>query len=144
MRQGRNRLRSLVAAVALIASTGCWDSGPTLVKVSGRVTIDGKPVTTGAVRFTPLQGRLSGGPLGQDGRFELTCFESGDGAMPGKHLVTVYAAEPLGETAIRWHAPKKYSKPTTSGIEITIDEPTEDIEIELTWGGQKGPYVERD
>lgn len=130
------------AAIGLATLVGCNDA-PELHTVSGRVTIDGEPVTNGAVRFMPAAGRVAGGPLDEDGRFQMTTYENGDGVAAGEHLVAVYAAEPLGETEIRWHAPKRYSRPTTSGITVTVDKPIEDLQIELTWGDTKGPYVER-
>jgi hypothetical protein len=124
-------------------AAGCGDGRPARVPVSGKVLIDGKPLTFGAVRFTPVEGRPATGELDADGLFSLSTFESGDGAVPGAHAVTVHPAEQLSGDRVRWHAPKKYESVTTSGISLVIDEPTDSVVIELTWGEEKGPFVEK-
>lgn len=126
----------------LLTIAGCSDGRPELVPVTGRVTIDGEPLTRGVVRFATVGGRMSGGALDEQGKFTLTCFENSDGALLGQHRVTVSAMEPIGETRIRWFAPRRYSGFATSGLTETINKETESIQIELTWGNRKGPYVE--
>lgn len=37
---------------------------------------------------------------------------------------------------------QEYGNPNTSGLEITVEEPTDDVKIELSWEG-KQPFVER-
>lgn len=84
--------------------------------------------------------------LDEEGRFTLTCRNPGDGVLTGTHLVTVTAVETLGETSRRWHAPKEYANETESGLWVTIDGPTDDLKIELTWaksGKEKAPFVEK-
>lgn len=137
----------LLLMTALLLSTlsqavGCGDGRPKRVQVTGRVTIDGEPLTHGYVRLFPSKGRMSGGTLDEEGRFRLSCFESGDGVILGEHKIAVLGQEQLDETRIRWHAPKVYARPTTSGLKQTIDSSTETIEIELTWGKEKGPFIE--
>jgi hypothetical protein len=72
----------------------------------------------------------------------LTCYEGTDGAVLGRHAVAVMAGQPMGEAAMRWHAPKKYADHRTSGLEVQIDGPTDSLRIELTWAGD-APFVER-
>jgi hypothetical protein len=129
--------------VALCVTTGCGDGRPARVPVSGHVLIDGKPLTHGYVRFSPANSRASTGPLDANGRFELTCFEPGDGVVIGKHAVAVMSQEPIGQTATKWHAPKKYADPESSGLTQEITGPTDSITINLTWDGQPGPFTER-
>jgi hypothetical protein len=38
--------------------------------------------------------------------------------------------------------PKKYGDSTTAGLEIEVNEPTDSLEINLTWDGGQ-PFVER-
>jgi hypothetical protein len=138
--------RVAAAACALLilgALAGCGDGRPQRVPVSGQVLIDGKPLTHGYVQFAPGDTRASTGALDANGRFTLTCYELGDGAVTGKHKVTVMAQEPIGQETIKWHAPKKYANVATSGLEQEITGPTDSLTIELTWGGEKGPLVER-
>ncbi len=121
---------------------GCGDDRPERVPVSGQVLIDGQPLTHGVVRVVPEDSRMAVGEIGSDGRFTLTTFEEGDGAVAGTHAVEVYAAEEIDPSQIKWHAPKKYSRADASGLTITIDEPTDDAVIELEWNGGK-PFVEK-
>ena len=90
----------------------------------------------------PPATRASTGELDKDGRFVLSCYEIGDGAVTGKHRITVMGQEPIGQETIKWHAPKKYTDPDESGLEQEITGPTDAVKIEITWGGVKGPIVE--
>jgi hypothetical protein len=112
------------------------------VPVSGRVTIDGQPVTNGSVSFRPLHGRPASGKLNDQGRFTLKTFEPGDGCIPGKHDVTIHSTDLLSRTQLRWNVPKKYQSSSTTDITVTVEGPKDDLEIQLTWGGQKGPELE--
>lgn len=130
------------ASIAAVLSTGC-DGRPKRVPVSGQVLIDGQPLGFGVVRFIPSDGRQSGSQLDAEGRFTLSCFEVNDGAIRGTHRVEVAADERLSDTKTRWHAPKKYADARTSGLTIEVNEPTENLPIELTWDGGK-PFIEID
>jgi hypothetical protein len=130
---------SLLCAAAI---PGCGDGRPTRVPVSGKVLIDGKVLAYGAVRFTPEHGRPATGEIQKDGTFAMSTFEPNDGVVPGTHTVTVHAREDLSGTQVRWNAPKKYGNPAQSGLRQIIEKPTDSITIELTWGGQPGPFVE--
>jgi hypothetical protein len=131
----------LLSAIAPMA--GCGDGRPTRVPVSGQVLIDGEPLTRGYVQFAPSDSRASSGELDANGRFELTCYDPGDGAVRGRHKVAVISKEPIGQETLKWHAPKKYADLRSSGLEQEITGPTDSIKIEITWGGEKGPIVER-
>lgn len=132
------------ATIGLVTlAVGCGDGRPTRVPVSGKVLIDGQPLTYGAVRFNPTEGRVATGAIGPDGTFTLGTYELGDGVAVGTHAVTILAAEELEGSAIRWHVPKKYQQASTSELTQTIDGPTDAVVIELTWDGQKGPFVEK-
>lgn len=93
-------LRSWYAiAVASIAIAGC--SGvkiPPLGQVGGIVTLDGQPLAMGQVQFLPdsskgTKGRMAVGLIGTDGRFSLTAFKPGDGALVGFHRVAIICEE---------------------------------------------------
>lgn len=133
----------LLLGASCITFSGCGDGRPKRVPVSGQVLIDGKPLTWGFVRLLPENGRPATGEIGPDGRFTLTTFEDGDGAVLGTHDVIVLANEQLSETTRRWHAPKKYTNAATSGLTQTIDGPTDSLVINLTWDGGH-PFTERD
>lgn len=50
-------MRLLVLAAALTTAAGCGESGPPTGKVSGAVTLDGKPLDTGRMRFVSKDGK---------------------------------------------------------------------------------------
>jgi len=140
--------RGVLVVVTLISLlfplvAGCGDGRPRRVPVSGQVLIDGKPLTRGFIRLVPEGARPAAGQIGPDGRFTLKTFEPGDGAVTGRHEVSVTAVESLSDTVQRWYTPKKYADPSTSGLTVTINEPTDSLLIELTWDGGK-PFIEKD
>ena len=148
IKQGRScpaatwRLPVLVT-VFLAGTMGCGDGRPARVAVSGKVIIDGTPVTRGSIKFVPEHGRPSSGDIGPDGSFMLTCYDGKDGALPGKHRVQVDANRGISDKKMEIFTPKHYADFRTSGIEVVIDKAVDDLKIELTWGKEKkGPYIE--
>jgi hypothetical protein len=129
-----------LAALALLlvaaAECGC-DSGPKLVKVSGRVLIDGQPLTHGFVRISPAGYRCAMAKLDSQGRFTMSTApdQVGDGVVIGTHKAAVIATESVGPSSTKWHAPKRYNNEETSELEVTIDKETADLVINLTWEG---------
>lgn len=126
---------------ASVVAMGCGDGRPQRLPVSGIVKIDGVPVTKGFITFVPDNGRSASGDIDSQGRFTLSSYKPGDGVIQGTHNVEIIAREAVTETTARWHAPKKYTDHKTSGITVEIDEPTSDVEINLTWDGGK-PFIE--
>jgi hypothetical protein len=127
----------------LTGAVGCGDGRPARVAVSGTVLIDGAPVTRGNIKFVPEQGRPSFGAIGADGRFTLTCYDGADGALPGKHRVQVDANRPISDKKMEIFTPKRYADFRTSGLELVVSEPVDNLKIDLTWGNEKkGPYIE--
>jgi hypothetical protein len=131
-------------SVAAVASTiGCGDGRPQRVPVAGTVLIDGKPLTYGFVTFFPAEGRSATGQINKQGEFILSSYEQGDGTLAGSQQVAIMTREAISPTQAKWHAPKKYAKHETSGIVIEIAGPTDDLQIDLSWGGEK-PSIETD
>lgn len=136
------RLVCAVTAIAVILP-GC-SKEPKIVPVSGVVLIDGEPVVHGDIQFAPKGYRAAFGQLGPDGRFTLTTFKENDGAVIGEHQVAVIAKKELSSTSQMWYAPKAYRTIDSSGLVVNITGPTNDLKIELTWGGgEKGPFLDR-
>ena len=131
----------LICAAALVTLAGCGDGRPTRVAVSGKVLIDGEPLTTGIVQFVPDNTRPAAGKLDSEGRFSLTSYDGDDGVVLGTHRVMIAAKEMLGESKARWLAPPKYADLRNSGLKVEISEATDDLVIELTWDGKK-PFVQ--
>jgi hypothetical protein len=87
----------LIAATAI----GCGDGKIARHPVKGKVTVGGKPATMVRVVFTPVEGAppelMAVRPFGvtdDQGCFELTTFERGDGAPVGEYMVAVRGREP--------------------------------------------------
>ena len=133
---------AVLLGISSVCMFGCDDGRPKRVHVSGKVLIDGQPLKTGYIQFIPQGARPAGGKIDSEGRFQLTCFDPGDGAVVGKHRVTVTASEFVSPTQTKWFAPKKYGDVTNSGLQQEITGPTDDVVINLTWDGGK-PFVER-
>jgi hypothetical protein len=121
---------------------GCGDGRPERVPVSGQVLIDGKPLSVGYIRFVPSGSRPSTGKIQPDGRFTLGCYALDDGVVQGTHTIEVNGQEAIGDTKIKWHAPKKYASGSTAGLSREITGPESSLTIDLTWDGQTGPFVE--
>jgi hypothetical protein len=134
----------IVAMACLVAGiSGCGPSGPTVVPVSGKVLIDGQPLTYGYVRFVPTTGRASDAEIQSDGTFELRYSGDQKGALVGEHRVEIAANQTLGPTKVKWYAPKKYASIGTSGMTYKVEGPVDDAVLEIKWEGrEKGPYEE--
>lgn len=71
--------------------SGCGSSGPKLAKVTGKVTVDGKPVPRADISFTPNEpgGSPSLGKTDKDGNYHLAFTQEKDGALIGMHTVSI-------------------------------------------------------
>src|SRR5262249_3000951 len=92
----RTGLAGVVGLCLLFSGCAGSDAGkPKVAPVSGKVTKKGgQPLTHGDITFTPSEGgsgQIATGQIGPDGSYTLTTFNTGDGAVLGKHKVTVVA-----------------------------------------------------
>jgi hypothetical protein len=74
----------------LLTLPGCSGGTPATGKVSGTVTHDGQPVTSGSLTFAPTGGTVgkpASGIVKSDGSFTLTTYAPDDGAVVGRHKV---------------------------------------------------------
>ena len=137
--------RLLLALLPLLVLVGC-DNRPLRVPVSGQVLIDGTPLGYGDVQILPAGARPAYGRLDENGRFTLMTFDNEDGCVPGTHKVAVISRKILSATSQQWLAPKIYSDPEQTPLEVTVDETTENLTIELSWSADplhRGPFIER-
>ncbi|MBA4062790.1 MAG: hypothetical protein C0501_03620 [Isosphaera sp.] len=128
----------MLAALTAGCSSAPGDR-PKTVPVRGLVTYKGEPLAGARVNFfNPAANRSAIGETGPDGRFTLTTFEKGDGAVPGPQQVTVRKIEVIdrskpgydyvekGETAPppeeKWHTPKRYGSAAESGLSAVVTE----------------------
>ena len=131
---------SMVVLTLLL--TGCGDGRPVRVPISGKVLIDGKPLTSGTICIIPDNARKSAGRIGPDGRFTMRCFDKEDGVVLGTHTVTVTSCDTINDRTRRWNVPKKYSDADSSELSVTIDGPDDNLTIKISWDGDK-PFTER-
>jgi hypothetical protein len=122
--------------VSLVALVVLWNAGcggdsdsPNTVRVSGKVTLNGQPLTSGEVVFIPKEGgglhRPGIGQLDDDGTFVLMSFGK-EGIEPGDYKVIV---RPLPaedgdkkDAVVTSPIPEKYQSAESSGFEETVDE----------------------
>lgn len=118
----------------LIVSFGCGRDLPPVAAVSGRVTYKGEPVVQGTIMFKPEHGRPAVGTIGSDGRYTLTTFDSGDGAMLGSHKVMIDAWRAKGNSInakIEWLVPDLYSTANTSPLKAEVKSGDNTIDFDL-------------
>jgi hypothetical protein len=124
------KLRSwLVLSVTLVLAA-CGSNLPQTVRVSGRVTFDGKaPPAAGSIYFLPLEAaegfpsRPAIGEFDANGQYRATTFEPGDGLMPGKYIMSIecWQSPPnLEGNPVKSFVPQKYQAANTSGFKLDI------------------------
>jgi hypothetical protein len=59
------------------------------------------------------------------------------GVTPGTYRVQVSAPRIVDEDTIHWNAPERYADFRSSGLGVTINKPTDNLVIELTWADEK-------
>jgi len=132
---------------------GCGgETGPKVYPVTGTVLYNGQPVDGAVVAFRGESAtKMATGTTDAQGHFELTTYKPGDGAVPGKHTVTVAKTvqtgggasgsasmeealeNPPAQAESRSELPEKYADPATSQLEFTVsDGGANDFTIELT------------
>jgi hypothetical protein len=137
----------LAGLLVVLASTGCGKTKPATAPVTGRVLLDGKPVAAAAVMFEPVDGGVPArGSTGADGSFTLSTFARDDGALVGRHRVSVskfvtegVAANEFGLEAApgqpglqpKAALPARYADAKTSGLEATVEAGGTKVEFAL-------------
>jgi len=108
------------------------DATPSLqpAKVTGTVTLDGKPLAGATIVFRPQKGRPASGVTDGQGRYSLSTSAKDDGALPGVYRVTIAADsqdpaksnEPQSNrrAADKPAIPARYSNPATTGLTTEV------------------------
>jgi hypothetical protein len=136
-------MRCLALAVVFLA-TGCGSgSAVPVAPVGGLVTIGGKPVGGGQIMFVPTSaGPTAMGVIGADGRYSLTTFKRGDGAVLGAHEVMIESLPDVSTTmpedilvtkkaAPPPEIPQKYNLPGKSGLSATVTSGSNAVDFAL-------------
>jgi hypothetical protein len=116
--------------LAALIGAGCGSNLPHTVRVSGRVTFDGKdPPAAGSVYFLPVEAaegfpsRPATGDFDASGQYRAKTFEPGDGLMPGKYIMYIecWQSPPnLEGKPVKTFVPTKYQAANTSGFKLDI------------------------
>jgi hypothetical protein len=131
-------------ALLVLPLLGCGaGSREKLHPVSGRITINGKPLTLGSVAFRPMKekGNTSsldpGGEIEEDGTY-IVFTQNGEGAPAGWWKVIVSARDPIDPKdpykATRSYVPAKYEllEKTDLAIEVQESPPPGAYDLQLT------------
>lgn len=140
---------AIVLASLALSVAGCGPSYPTTHPVSGTITYQGQPVPQGTIVFYPEEGRAAMSNIEADGSYRLTTFRPGDGALPGRHTVTITAIADSasgpasfeqemdqgmlgrGQKGVRWLVPERYSKRDTTPLTAEVPVPDGTLDFDL-------------
>ena len=135
----------LAATGLLLASVAACAGGPVRGPVSGRVTINDKPVAAATVFFESAEAGVGmNAALDSDGRYEVKSHQ-GVGLPVGTYKVAILpggimTADELGPKATEAKAarpkpstiiPEKYHKTATSGITVEVKAQNEPFDFKL-------------
>lgn len=119
---------ALVACGLALACSGCGDSQN--LRVSGRVTFNGKPVPTGKIYFSPDASKQNKGPSGfadiKDGSYD-TGQKGGRGVAGGPMVVRIEGFEevpPTGDITT-----KQLFYPYEESVDLPKSSTTKDFEV---------------
>ena len=124
----------LFATIALGLAVGGCGGGPTLGRVEGTVSLDGKPLPNAKVEFQPTSGSPSYGETDAAGFYSLMFSPGNEGAIPGQHIVRIstYQADPKpGSTEFTPESvPEIYNSQST--LKETVETGSQTIDFNLT------------
>lgn len=126
---------SCLAAIALAA--GCGEARPRTAPVEGTITYKGQNLPHGTIMFQPDDGPAATAEI-HNGRYVLTTYRDGDGAVLGKHRVTVIS---LADQSARLPeerspfppalVPLHYNFPDRSGLTAEVEDRSNIIDFPL-------------
>jgi hypothetical protein len=126
----------MACIVALVATggSGCRPGYQNVSPVTGRVTLDGIPLSGAQVMFLPTIGRPSKGETNADGVYELVYTYKQNGAEHGMHTVRVTTALLSQDgTMAPERVPKMYNEESQMQQEVRRGRNT--IDLPLVSGG---------
>lgn len=131
----------VVLTVSVAMTSGCGDGRPKRVPVTGQVLVDGRPLPQGFVRVIPTKGRAATGQIDAQGRFNLGTYEKSDGCVLGTHGVEVVCFDTSNPNVFVSLIPDKYHDVSTSGLSVTIEDPTEPLTLNISSMGRRRASV---
>jgi len=152
----RSAWQLVAMALFSLAVAGCG-SGLDLAPVTGRVTMNGQPVTQGEITFLPENGPPAIGSIAPDGTYRLATLQE-DGALVGRHKVTIMSTKVSGGSMapatfeqelewakkgvqssgkvlipgdVTWLVPEKYSRQQTTDLTAQVKPEENTINFDL-------------
>src|SRR3954453_970100 len=115
-----NHLRYV--SLLFVALAGCH-YGPDIAPVSGRISLDGRPLDLAEVSFEPREGRASHALTEKDGHYELHYTRDSMGGLVGSHTVRIKSLTeltgPNGRFIVRPQmVPARYNTKTELHAEV--------------------------
>jgi len=127
------RFAGMLVVALLLVTAGCGKNPHRLAPVSGKVTMDGKPLANALVAFLPdtkpgeMPSPTSRGETDTQGRYSLTTSENKPGAVVGVNKVRISTLKSKagsesegGAVLARETVPEKYNARTT--LTFTVPE----------------------
>ncbi len=110
---------ALLVAALPIPLAGCTrNDRPALASVHGKVTLQGRPLPGASIVFQPDDGKSSHAVTDEQGRYELVYLPGANGAVIGRHRVTITTATeeaPDERLPARYHRESELIREVTSG-----------------------------
>lgn len=136
-------LYPLILVAGVMWGCGSESDGlPPRAPVSGTVTLDGEPLAFAMVTFHPDgEGNPGNASTREDGSYTVSTYHSQDGAIIGKHVVTVVRDLPpqMRRTASDSASiPKTYVSKKTSPLKYEVADSSNMIDIELSSKPESG------
>lgn len=132
--------RICLGLIAISVLVGCAGDHPDVGSVTGKVTLDGQPLSKATVTFQPSSGRASYGVTEDDGSYRLDYMDGVKGALIGQHKVTVRTEIPGedGQPPIaKEKLPAKYHSRTELTADVKAGSNTFDFPLVVGAGGAK-------
>ena len=116
----------VTVCLTMLLSIGCGGGDiPELGDVSGKVTLDGKPLVGINILFTPEKGRPAGGVTDEEGYYELVYLDGYSGCKVGPAKVT-FEWSPGVENTVP--VPARYMN---DGFSVTVKEGSNQMDFPL-------------
>ncbi len=116
----------MTVCLTMLLSMGCGGGDmPELGDVSGKVTLDGKPLVGINILFTPEKGRPAGGVTDEEGYYELVYLDGYSGCKVGPAKVT-FEWSPGVENTVA--VPARYMN---DGFSVTVKAGSNEMDFPL-------------
>lgn len=135
------RMIWMLYGAALLASAGCGGGLDELglVKVTGKVTLDGQPLANARVSFEGEDKRSAQGVTDSGGNYVLMYDDAHAGATPGQKIVRITQAQTSGEAdpdapttgegAVAEPLPERYNRKSELTADVAPDKRQFDFQL---------------